>query len=772
MSLRVCTIDAFDEFRRLSGEWHELLARTDNRVPFLLPEWLTTWWRTFRQDHALIRDTLRIKVVRDEAERLVGVAPFMLTERPPHGPIRARGLSLLGADRYITEHRAPVVDPERAAEVAYALATDLKAEEDWDWIVWDGLSRGSEFALAIEAAMGAQWSSDAETASVLRLEPTWDAFKAGLRRNIKESLRHCYNSLNKVGSRFRLEVAETPAEVRDALEVFFRLHALRANQAGVPHPNRFASIEARGFLVETCMRLAERRIPRVFTLQVGDVPVAARVGFVLPGCLYLYYSGFEPAWGKYSVMTTTVAEAIKYAIRLGLPEVHLSMGADASKARWGPQTALFHRALCVRPRTRSRAVLRLYSWGRENADRAGAVARLLPVRQFEAPRRPSGPRGDRESGPLAAAIRAHRKVEENGAYRLLLKPRVIANHLHFQRELAARPIVMRSQPSAVEIEITSRRRLALQCLRSGGLEPYDIRLEDFRRILEQFPNTLDLSLDGFGEALLHPRFFEIVSHARARLPWAKIAVSSDGMLLDDDVCERLPGSGLTEINVSIDAALPSTHQRVRPGGDLATVHANLRSLLRTRRRARAKHPLVGVNYVLQNENEGELVPFIEQAAEIGVDYVNCVSFATYERGFRNRRSKESYRRELAGARACLDQLGLPYRALPEADWSWTDEARPFDCSFFWGNKLHVANDGTVTLGCCTPSQETYSYGNVLERPFATIWNGEAFRRNRALTLEQLAPAFPCAACTEACTEFFRFDRGEATALPIAPRNAL
>jgi len=40
---------------------------------------------------------------------------------------------------------------------------------------------------------------------------------------------------------------------------------------------------------------------------------------------------------KYSVMTTTVAEAIKYAIANGLNTVNLSPGADVSKTRWGPR---------------------------------------------------------------------------------------------------------------------------------------------------------------------------------------------------------------------------------------------------------------------------------------------------------------------------------------------------------------------------------------------------------------------------------------------------
>jgi MoaA/NifB/PqqE/SkfB family radical SAM enzyme len=359
---------------------------------------------------------------------------------------------------------------------------------------------------------------------------------------------------------------------------------------------------------------------------------------------------------------------------------------------------------------------------------------------------------------LHQLITTYRKLEENQAFSVLLHPRVLANHLLYQRELRARPLFMHSVPSSVEIELTNRCNLAcIQCLRSRGLKPYalgDIRFEDFERILSQFPDTVHLGLNGFGEPLLHPSFFELLAHARSRLPWAKIGIYSNGMQLDDAVFGRLPGSGLTEINVSIDAADPATYRKVRRGGKLPVVHQNLRRLLRSRELARARLPLVGVNYVLLNENEGELVPFIEQAAEIGVDFVNCISYATYDWGFHNRRTQDSYRRELDAARKRVAELGLKCRSFPSDDLSWTDAAHPFDCGFFWGQSLRVAHDGSVTLGCCTPFKETYSYGNLLTTPFEEIWNGEAFVRNRRLALAHEIPTAACAACEQANKRFF------------------
>ncbi len=179
-------------------------------------------------------------------------------------------------------------------------------------------------------------------------------------------------------------MAETAADVVEALDTFFALHTARARASHGPvHPDRFAAARARRFLAEVCRDLAEQHITRVFTLLVDGKPVASRIGFVLPGCLYLYYSGYDPSWARYGVMTTTVVEAIKYAIALGVPRLHLSMGADVSKTRWGGATPVLHDAVSVRPRWTSEVALQLYSWGRLDHPLKEAIGHLLPKHEFD-----------------------------------------------------------------------------------------------------------------------------------------------------------------------------------------------------------------------------------------------------------------------------------------------------------------------------------------------------------------------------------------------------
>jgi CelD/BcsL family acetyltransferase involved in cellulose biosynthesis len=336
---------------------------------------MTTWWAHFREDRVAVRDSLFLLTVRTPAGELVGVVPLMRTGRPGRGVAAFRTLTFLGADAYITELRRPIVDPAYERDVAIAVTKHLASAHGWDWIRWPGIARAGAFAAGLEQHGNIEWSTELP-AYELELADTWDKFKSGLKRNIKESLRHCYNAPKRDGLEVRFDVAKTREEVGPALERFLYLHSLRADVTdAVEHPNRFASARARGFLLDLCGKLADDGVVRVFTLLVNEKPAACRIGFMLPQTLYLYYSGYDPAWRKYSIMTTTVAEAIKYAIDAKLRSVHLSTGTDVSKTRWGATETVFQDAVVVRASLRSRLARR----GWDAAEQASGDERFAAV---------------------------------------------------------------------------------------------------------------------------------------------------------------------------------------------------------------------------------------------------------------------------------------------------------------------------------------------------------------------------------------------------------
>jgi CelD/BcsL family acetyltransferase involved in cellulose biosynthesis len=265
-------------------------------------------------------------------------------------------LALVGADPALTELRDPLVAPgyERATvRTVYRLLASMPG---WDWMQWNGISAALAEALALEAAP--RWCETLDD-YVVDLPSTWPEYLATLSRKMRKNLRH--EPLRRDGYDFELVVAREVGEVHAALSRFLELHTLRANMTtGTPHPDRFTTRPLRVFLHGVCERLAMRDAVRLFQLRIADQIIASRIGFVLGDGLYLYYSGFEPAWAQHAVMTTMMAEVMRYAIASGLRSVNLSLLAEHSKIRWRPRRVDFYSALVHRDSLRSRLACRAY----------------------------------------------------------------------------------------------------------------------------------------------------------------------------------------------------------------------------------------------------------------------------------------------------------------------------------------------------------------------------------------------------------------------------
>jgi len=358
--MRTEAVTTLEGLEALEPAWRELSRRSGSDLPFLTWEWTVSWWRHFASRRTRVSDSLFLQAVW-EGGSLVAVAPLMITARPAVGPMRVRCVQMIGADPSVTELRGALCAPGREQQAHEAMLGWLqRACDQWDWIEWSGLRAGSPAEAALVAA-GATFAPEEIPDFVLPLPATWAELKTGLKRNLKESLRKCYNAPARDGLQLRLTLSRSPEEVAAALPTFFRLHATRASvREGVVHRDVFASPVARAFLSELVGRLAKLDGVRIYQLDVDGAPGAIRIGFVQDRRLYLYYSGYEPALGRYSVMTTATAEALKAAIEEGLQSANLSPGEDVSKTRWGPERITYRTAVLPSASVRGRLLLKAW----------------------------------------------------------------------------------------------------------------------------------------------------------------------------------------------------------------------------------------------------------------------------------------------------------------------------------------------------------------------------------------------------------------------------
>ncbi len=306
--------------------WEELSADAETASPFNSWTWLATWWQVFGGGYQL-----RIFVVRD-GTRIIAIAPFY-TMVFRLGPLRLRMLVPLGYGNDLTERLEILVARGRRGEIIACLSSHLirRRKHLWDVMLWNGVWRDE---LPAQLRQLVRRASD--TSYELRHLPgSWDEFVKGLNKSMRDNIKYYPRLLARHGHLMRIQIASSPEEVEAGLSEFLRLHHARAALSGTArHDDRFALPSHQRFLSRVAPALAEAGVMRLTILTVDGVNTAAQISLQCGETVYVYYSGFDPAWRRYSVAMIATAQCIRDALERGVMRVDFLSGSGQFKERW------------------------------------------------------------------------------------------------------------------------------------------------------------------------------------------------------------------------------------------------------------------------------------------------------------------------------------------------------------------------------------------------------------------------------------------------------
>jgi MoaA/NifB/PqqE/SkfB family radical SAM enzyme len=321
-------------------------------------------------------------------------------------------------------------------------------------------------------------------------------------------------------------------------------------------------------------------------------------------------------------------------------------------------------------------------------------------------------------------------------------------------------------PSFVQIEPVGQCNLRCRMcpiqFRADGTPdrpPAFIDYDAYCRLVDQFPALSELHLQGLGEPLMHPRFFDMVRYAVAR----KIQVSTNTnlTLLSERRAEECIDSGLQCMHVSLDGASAETYEFIRVRARFDRVLRNLHRLIDAKRRRGSDLPDVRLVAVVMRRNLHELPDLVRLAHDAGVRTLSvqhlCHDFG--EAGLPERyrpmrefvedetllrEDPERIERYFAQARTAADAAGVTLRlptirrqarprvdGKPRCDWPWR------------GTYLSYAGDAMPCCMVATPDRATF--GNMIHGSVVTVWNNAAYNAFRA-GLTDDKPAEICRSC--------------------------
>lgn len=279
----------------------------------------------------------------------------------------------------------------------------------------------------------------------------------------------------------------------------------------------------------------------------------------------------------------------------------------------------------------------------------------------------------------------------------------------------------------------------------------------FRRLLDQFPEVTELQLQGLGEPLLHPRFFDMVRHAAGR--GIHVSTNSNLTVLSDARAEECVNSGLHTMHVSLDGATAATYQAIRVRARFERVLGNLRRLVRAKLALSSALPELRLVAVVMRANLHELPELVrlahrERIPALSVQHL-CHDFgesslpAQYKpmRSFVDAETllhEDPQRIEhyFTAARASACELGIALR-LPNVKPRRHPPGTPGKsrCDWPWRG-AYISYDGKAMPCCMVATPDRIHFGDMAQNGVAAIWNNQGYTAFR----EQLASETPPEVC--------------------------
>ncbi|MBS0504352.1 MAG: radical SAM protein [Proteobacteria bacterium] len=167
-----------------------------------------------------------------------------------------------------------------------------------------------------------------------------------------------------------------------------------------------------------------------------------------------------------------------------------------------------------------------------------------------------------------------------------------------------------------QIEPTTRCNFTCGFCAGRAMEQRDLDWAAFRAFLVAHPDLRHVELQGEGEPLLHPRFFDMLAACKAR--GVRVSLITNGSLLSPERIERLLGAGVGSIHVSIESADPARFQAIR-GGKFQKVKDGLALLIARRRERGLAEPLVGLAVTVLKSTIAGLDEVARLYLELGLD---------------------------------------------------------------------------------------------------------------------------------------------------------
>lgn len=250
---------------------------------------------------------------------------------------------------------------------------------------------------------------------------------------------------------------------------------------------------------------------------------------------------------------------------------------------------------------------------------------------------------------------------------------------------------------------------------------------------------------GEGEPLLHPDFVTIVTAAKNA--GIDAALATNGVLLVPELAEKILDK-LTWIKVSMDAGCPETYAKIRrtDGNDFNKVIENLTRAVEIRERNNYSCT-IGVQSLMLPDNIDDAQKLAGVLQKVGVDYLVIKPYSQHPSSINSIKTdfKEEDLNELERVLKsfCTDKFNVIFRRNAMEN---INRQKEYTKCYGLPFAVHISNDGQVYPCNVFVGKEDFSFGNICQDGFISVWEGQQ-RKN---VMEKIAKNWDLNLCRNSC----------------------
>ncbi|HEY41015.1 MAG TPA: GNAT family N-acetyltransferase [Dehalococcoidia bacterium] len=285
---------------------------------FVLPPWLRVWQQVFAPEARLC-----FLVGRQEG-RVIGIAPLILT---------GQTASTIGSPD-VCDYADFIVAPGKGIDFCMALLDELK-QRKVEVLNLESVRPDSVVMTSMQQAAGQRGYMVSVTKDEVTLErdlpATWEEYLQILNSKQRHEVRRKLRRLEEAGTvnyRFIEDVASVPGFMDVFLKQFTESRMDKAT---------FMTVEMEKFFRSMGDAIFEVGLLRLSVLELDNTPVATLIAFDYNDVIYLYNSGYDPAYSSLSVGVLSKALCIKDSIGWGKKRFDFLKGDEQYKYHLGGQ---------------------------------------------------------------------------------------------------------------------------------------------------------------------------------------------------------------------------------------------------------------------------------------------------------------------------------------------------------------------------------------------------------------------------------------------------